>query len=229
MPNRLSFFAWILCSAFILAVGTLYYPKWNKSQTEATISWDVSGYYFYLPAVFIYKDIQQVAFRDAIHEKYRPASAPYQAFQHPSGNFVMKYSCGLAVQYLPFFLAAHALAPALGYPADGFSRPYQAAIGWGSLLIALIGLWLLRKNLLRYFSGLHRFPGRACGAYPAHRGACGISPPALGRRLCFFSERTNNALAQTLPASRGRGADMRSGGKYATHILEGGKRPMVGL
>lgn len=152
MPNRLSFFAWILCSAFILAVGTLYYPKWNKSQTEATISWDVSGYYFYLPAVFIYKDIQQVAFRDAIHEKYRPASAPYQAFQHPSGNFVMKYSCGLAVQYLPFFLAAHALAPALGYPADGFSRPYQAAIGWGSLLIALIGLWLLRKNLLRYFS-----------------------------------------------------------------------------
>jgi len=152
MPNRLSLFAFLVVAAFILMVGTLYYPKWNKGDTEATISWDVSGYYFYLPAVFIYKDIRQVAFRDSIHEKYRPASTPYQAFQHPSGNYVMKYSCGLAVQYLPFFLAAHALAPASGYPADGFSRPYQAAIGWGSLLVALLGLWLLRRNLLLYFS-----------------------------------------------------------------------------
>lgn len=152
MQNRISLIAFLVCSAFILAVGVFYYPKWNQSQTEATLSWDVSGYYFYLPAVFIYKDIHQVAFREEIHQKYRPASAPYQAFEHPSGNYVMKYSCGLAVQYLPFFLTAHALAPVLGYPADGFSRPYQVGIGLGSLLVALLGLWLLRKNLLRYFS-----------------------------------------------------------------------------
>jgi hypothetical protein len=152
MNNRLSLYAFLVCVAFLLAVGTIYYPKWNKGQTEATISWDVSGYYFYLPAVFIYKDIHQVAFRDSIHQKYRPADAPYQAFQHPSGNYVMKYSSGLAVQYLPFFLTAHVLAPALGYPADGFSLPYQAAISWGSLLVAFLGLWLLRRNLLRHFS-----------------------------------------------------------------------------
>lgn len=152
MNNRLSLYSFFVCVAFLLAVGTIYYPKWNKGQTEATISWDVSGYYFYLPAVFIYKDIHQVAFRDSIHQKYRPADAPYQAFQHPSGNYVMKYSSGLAVQYLPFFLTAHVLAPALGYPADGFSLPYQAAISWGSLLVAFLGLWLLRRNLLRHFS-----------------------------------------------------------------------------
>lgn len=152
MNNRLSLYAFFVCVAFLLAVGTIYYPKWNKGQTEATISWDVSGYYFYLPAVFIYKDIHQVAFRDSIHQKYRPADAPYQAFQHPSGNYVMKYSSGLAVQYLPFFLTAHVLAPSLGYPADGFSLPYQAAISWGSLLVAFLGLWLLRRNLLRHFS-----------------------------------------------------------------------------
>lgn len=152
MSNRLSLYAWIACAVIILYAGIGYYPKWNKSQTEATISWDVSGYYFYLPAVFIYKDVRQVAFREEIHQKYQPASTPYQAFLHPSGNYVMKYSCGLAVQYLPFFLTAHVLAPALGYPADGFSRPYQVAIGLGSLLVALIGLWWLRRNLLHYFS-----------------------------------------------------------------------------
>ncbi len=152
MQHRLSFLAYLICAATLLSAGLLYYPKWNKNQTEATLSWDVSGYYFYLPAIFIYKDLKKVAFRDSIHEKYRPADAPYQAFQHSSGHYVMKYACGLAVQYLPFFLVAHALAPRLGYPADGFSRPYQVAISLGSLLVALIGLWLLRRNLLAYFS-----------------------------------------------------------------------------
>ncbi|MCB9274811.1 MAG: hypothetical protein H6564_12280 [Lewinellaceae bacterium] len=151
MQQRLSLYAWALCSLFLLATGLLYYPKWKMAQTEATISWDVSGYYFYLPAVFIYKDLKQVSFRETIHEKYHPASSPYQAFEHPSGHYVMKYSAGMAVQYLPFFLAAHVLAKPFGYEADGFSRPYQLAIGLGSLLVAMLGLWLLRNNLLVYF------------------------------------------------------------------------------
>ncbi len=151
MRSRYSLYAWFLCSLFLLAAGLLYYPKWKIGQTEATISWDVSGYYFYLPAVFIYKDLKKVGFREEIHQKYQPAGSPYQAFEHESGNYVMKYSAGMAVQYLPFFLAAHALAGPMGYPADGFSRPYQLAISLGSLLVAMLGLWLLRRSLLVYF------------------------------------------------------------------------------
>ncbi|MBK7408850.1 MAG: glycosyltransferase family 39 protein [Saprospirales bacterium] len=63
----------------------------------------------------------------------------------------MKYSMGLALQYLPFFAAGHVWASLSDYPADGFSFPYQAAIHWGSLLIAFWGLWLTRLNLRRYF------------------------------------------------------------------------------
>lgn len=144
--------ALIACYLLILGTAFLYYPKWKMGHTEATISWDVSGYYFYLPATFIYKDLKKVDFKEEIQRKYRPASGPYQTFTHESGSEVMKYSLGLAVQYTPFFLVAHGLAPTLGYPADGFSRPYQVAISMGSLLIALLGLWLLRKVLLNYFS-----------------------------------------------------------------------------
>ncbi len=150
--HSLSFRAYIGCALFLVAVSVFYYPKWRQSRTEATLSWDVYGYYFYLPALFIYRDIRQLGFRDAIYQKYQPSDGPCQAFLHPSGNYVIKYSCGLAVQYLPFFLLAHSLAPALGYEADGFSFPYQAAIGMGSLLVALLGLWVLRRNLLHYFS-----------------------------------------------------------------------------
>lgn len=145
-------FAAFLVSVFLLLLTHAYYPKWQMPATEATISWDVSGYYFYLPAAFIYKDLKKVAFRDSIVQAYGMSKAPYQAYNHPSGNRVMKYSAGMAVQYLPFFALGHAAARASSYPADGFSRPYQMAISLGSLLVAILGLWYLRKVLGRYFS-----------------------------------------------------------------------------
>ena len=51
--HRLSLYAWLFGCAIILAGGLFYYPKWQKPDTEATIGWDVSGYYAYLPAAFI--------------------------------------------------------------------------------------------------------------------------------------------------------------------------------
>ncbi len=147
--SRIAFY---LSAAFIVLSAFFYYPKWTASKTEATIGWDVSGYYLYLPAAFIYGDMHQVRFLDSIIQKYQPTPGVLQGFRLPDGRFVMKYSIGQALQFLPWFTAAHLLAKPLGYPADGFSRPYQAAISWGSLLVALLGLWVTRLNLLRFFS-----------------------------------------------------------------------------
>lgn len=85
-------------------------------------------------------------------KKYHPTPEVQQAFKHNSGNYVMKYSIGQSLQYLPLFMAAHLLAEPLGFDADGFSRPYQLAIQLGSLLMALVGLWMLRKILLKFFT-----------------------------------------------------------------------------
>lgn len=136
----------------IVLISFLYYPKWNKVGVESTLSWDVSGYYWYLPAAFIYKDIKQVAFSQDILKKYQCTPDFQQAFLHPSGNYVMKYSSGMALQYLPFFAVANAVAAPLGFEADGFSKPYQLAIQIGGLLMCLLGLIFLRKMLLPYFS-----------------------------------------------------------------------------
>jgi hypothetical protein len=118
---------------------------------HSTLSYDVSGYYIYLPAIFTYKDLKKVGFKQAIHDQYQNSSHPYQTYPYNNGGEVAKYSCGLAVQYLPFFLAAEALAEPLGYARDGYSMPYQAAIHWGSVLVAFLGLFYLRKGLLEYF------------------------------------------------------------------------------
>ena len=150
--TTLSKVAYWLSAALIVLSAFFVYPKWEKTETEATIGWDVSGYYMYLPAAFIYKDLREARFLDSMVAKYHPTPAPMQGFRLPSGRFVMKYSSGQALQFLPFFIVAHTLAKPLGFPADGFSLPYQAAIAWGSLLIALLGLWIARRNLLAYFS-----------------------------------------------------------------------------
>lgn len=142
----------IICMLAILYTGLIYYPKWQKQGTEATISWDVSGYYMYLPAFFIYKDAKKCSFQDSIIQKYYPTPDFQQAFKHTSGNYVMKYSSGQAILMLPFFLTGHLFGKISSYPADGFSYPYQLAIGLGMLVYAFIGLWYLRKILLTYFS-----------------------------------------------------------------------------
>jgi hypothetical protein len=97
----------ILSVVIILLTNFFYYPKWSKSGSEATLSFDVSGYYFYLPAHFIYKDIKGCSFKGEILSKYGPTPNFQQAFLHEkSGNYVMKYSIGQAVVF-PLFSLSH--------------------------------------------------------------------------------------------------------------------------
>lgn len=137
----------------MLVAAHLYYPKWQQGGTEATLSYDVSGYYLYLPAIFIYEDLKRVDFLPEIIDRYRPTETPYQAYDHPGGNAVLKYSLGQAVLYSPAFAIAHGYASwDDDYPADGFSRPYQLAISLWSLLISFLGLFVLMRVLLAHFS-----------------------------------------------------------------------------
>ncbi len=140
-------------SALLLTViAFFYYPKWNKESTEATISWDVSGYYWYLPAFLLYEDVRQLAFSQGIIDKYRPTPSNLQSFVNEGQYHVLKYSGGQAISFLPAFLIGHQAAGILGYAQDGFSTPYQVAIFVWGWMVSLIGLYFLRKILIPYFS-----------------------------------------------------------------------------
>ena len=149
----ISFFTLGILFYLLWRIATLY-PKWENTGTEATLSWDVFGYYLYLPAGIIYEDLASLSFIEEVFPTYRPAGDFHHAVDADSGNKVMKYPIGMAVLYLPFFLLAHVLAGWLGYPVDGFSLPYQMAISYGSLVYAFLGLILLRKVLLKFFADL---------------------------------------------------------------------------
>ncbi|GAC1375815.1 MAG: hypothetical protein NVS3B25_16550 [Hymenobacter sp.] len=141
---------------FLLMVqARLWAPYWDTHNVQAILTWDALGYYLYLPAHFIYHDLGHLAFVPDIMREYHPSSSFYQAAQvpgGPTGLLVAKYTCGLALLWTPFFFLGHWAAGGLDYPQDGFSAPYQVAVAFGGLLFALLGLGLLRRVLLRYFS-----------------------------------------------------------------------------
>jgi len=118
------------------------------------LSWDVFGYYLYLPMTFIYHDlgIKNIDVVISIINKYQNTSTFYQASQINGNLWVDKYSMGLAILYLPSFLIGHFFAWIGGYPVDGFSKPYQLSIYYGGLIYTLTGIFFLRKILIRFFS-----------------------------------------------------------------------------
>jgi len=145
--NILSFYAVLLVWFFVIIIHILN-PFYNP------ISWDAFGYYLYLPLTFIYHDLglQHKEVIDHIFALYDPSNTFYQATHIPGGNWMMKYTMGMAILYSPGFFVAHFIAGITDYPADGFSQPYQIALVVNSVLFSMIGFWCLRKVLLQFFT-----------------------------------------------------------------------------
>jgi hypothetical protein len=138
----------------MLAYGVLFLLfKSPGDKYDRLIINDGKGYYAYLPALFIYQDLEY-GFIEYYESKY------YASDENPSyfkefrfeyrGETVNKTFAGIAVLMLPFFLVAHLLALLFGV-ADGYSMIYQYAIGFSVYFYLGLALLMLKK-LLSYFS-----------------------------------------------------------------------------
>ena len=150
MKYKKSLLAYFFSCAFIFSLVVLF-PSWNNKGGGATLSWDVMGYYTYLPAGIIYQDLAQLKFRNNIKEKYNSTGLDMAAYPSNNGNQIMKYPMGMALAYSPWFLMAHTIATFSNYPADGYSSLYQFFLEFGCLAYTFLGLWYFRKILIRYF------------------------------------------------------------------------------
>ena len=116
------------------------------------IYWDVISYYAYLPALCIEGDLTLSFVEDLKRSDVQEHCHRYWPETTPNGHKVIKTTMGVALMMAPFFGVAHVLAPGLGYPADGFSRPYQFAVALAGFFWGSLGLWVLR-SWLRAFWG----------------------------------------------------------------------------
>lgn len=144
----------VIAVALVLIGTRIGYSDLGGSTPLKVTTWDAFGYYQYLPATFIYHDIERQAWVEPIDSTYHVIGTGglYQLMDLPNGNRATKYLCGTALLELPFFLVGHAVAGITGAPQDGFSPPYQWAIALAPLFYCIITLFLLRRVLLRWYS-----------------------------------------------------------------------------
>ncbi len=141
MNSKLSKYAVILSMVLVvLYIGIKAYWK----DENRVIASDVIDYYGYLPATFIFHDL---GFKNPETIK----KGTFYLRRSPIGGNVMKMSMGMSIVYAPFFLIGHAAAHVLGYEAYGFSEPYRFMLLLGAVVYLLLGLYYLRKILLRFF------------------------------------------------------------------------------
>lgn len=128
----------------------LFVVKNPGDRFDPVLISDGKGYYAYLTAIFIYQDFDYNFIEDYEAKYY--GHDKIKDFRMPVGDEIVNiYFPGLAFLFLPFFLIAHLLSLALGFPADGYSIIYQYSIGLAALFYFWVGLKFLLK-LLRKFS-----------------------------------------------------------------------------
>ena len=117
-----------------------YFRFWNSDKGETPFQWDADQYYSYLPATFIYQDLDF---------KY---TNRYWLIPTPTGKSIPKMTCGVAIMMTPFFLLGHKIAINQNSPLDGYSEPYGTCVHYGSLFYCLVGLVILAFVLRRFYS-----------------------------------------------------------------------------
>lgn len=145
--KKTSLFLVLILTAIIILLNFRFKPSVN-------IGFDVLGYYLYLPATFVYHDIplHDLTWFQNANELYKMTPSFYQISETNTGGHIIIYQIGMAILYLPFFLIGHIIASFADYPQDGFSLPYQYSIWIGGMIYSFLGLIILRKVLLNFFT-----------------------------------------------------------------------------
>jgi len=148
------FIRYKVTSIFILIFGVLFVVSINlnsgKGYSDGIIEADGKGYYAYLPAIFIYHDLNFSFFDEIENEKYKSEYHFYEYRIGAKGKVINKYYVGSAVAMAPFFLAGHFLSIITKQPLDGYSWYYTFMINIASLFWLFIACVYLLKILRLY-------------------------------------------------------------------------------
>jgi hypothetical protein len=135
----------------VLSVFTSSYVKWGGDRWHGIIGHDANGYYAYLPAIFIYQDLN-FSFYDHEIKEIRKEIPPtnYDYRKSFKGKNVNKYYIGTSIAQIPFFLTAHTMVYILGFERSGFSQIYYVFISLAAIFYAFIGIFYLNNILILY-------------------------------------------------------------------------------
>ncbi len=147
-------FYWLTEASVILI--TLALINNFLEQKEQLINADGKGYYDYLPAAFIYHDLN-FNYTDTLETNYYDQKTYSQGYlKQFKGYQINKYFPGVAFLWIPFFEFTHIYTISTGqFAADGYSYPYQQGVLYAAFFYLFFGLIFLRLLLLEV--GISRF------------------------------------------------------------------------
>jgi hypothetical protein len=142
MTKKFSLVIVLLISLYVVGV-TVKTAPWKQKKI---IDQDVTFYYGYLPATFIYHD-WSFRFPD------KPGFTGHVwSLGLPNGNRIQKMTMGVAFLYLPFFGMAHLYTFVTGGVGNGYSPNYHAALIWAGVFYLIMSLLIMRKILNSFFT-----------------------------------------------------------------------------
>ena len=130
----------------VVVITSFSHHRWVNP--ESIFEWDVKSYYAYLPATFIHNDLS-LGF---VAENPKEYGQWFWPVTTPIGKKCIVTSMGQSFMYTPFFIIAHGIAKVSSHEANGFTEPYAFAIHFSTLFYLILGLFFLRKLLLKYFN-----------------------------------------------------------------------------
>lgn len=173
----------VLCASTIfLCFKQLKQHNWNRC-----ISSDGKGYYAYLPALFIYNDLQFKFVDDYENKYYHPENKVNFTIDY-NHKKVNKYWLGTALLMSPFFTVAHVVATLFHLPNDGYSFIYQAMIAVAASIYLLLGLFFIRKILLLYsFKEIEIFLSLFAIVFATNLFYYTVAEPSMSHVYSFFA------------------------------------------
>lgn len=144
-----------LMAAFILFViitssAVIVKKKIINQQWKTIVESDGKGYYAYLPAIFIYNDLD-FSFIEHYENQYYNKGNFVDFRSHTPHGIVNKYWIGESVLMLPFFTIGHIIANVFDYATDGYSKPYQVMVSVAAIFYLLLALILLHTLLTKFY------------------------------------------------------------------------------
>jgi hypothetical protein len=134
--NKLSKYSIILTGFISLLMIYFFIWRTNAIGYHTVIDGDAKDYYAYLKAIFIDKNLGN------------QDTTPWYVIQTPTGT-INVHTAGVSLLLLPFFLIGYVWASWFGYPLTGLSAPFEKMISIGALFYALMGLYFIRKLLIK--------------------------------------------------------------------------------
>jgi hypothetical protein len=148
-PMKKHITKYVIVIIIALTVASSANIQWGGNHWRDIVESDGKGYYAYLPALFIYHDLN-FGFFEKTEKDYYNVNTYYDYRTNHNGRMIDKYYVGSAVAMLPFFFAADLVCHLSGLPADGYSKPYPVFINLAAIFYLFTGLIFLVRILRKH-------------------------------------------------------------------------------